>query len=89
MEDDLDEIADGRKRCRSWIASGEFKHRVDFVDKSVTREDVSEARDLGPDLPRQADIGALRQYGPFVHGTKDDEENRNSRACGRISAWTP
>ncbi|MGH8189580.1 MAG: type I DNA topoisomerase, partial [Steroidobacteraceae bacterium] len=51
MEDDLDEIADGRE---AWVPVldrfwKEFKHRVDHVDKSVTREDVSEAREVGID----------------------------------------
>ena len=68
MEDDLDEIADGREEVpvldRFW---SEFKHRVDFVDKSVTREDVSEARDLGPD-PATGKLISVRygKYGPFV-----------------------
>jgi DNA topoisomerase-1 len=78
MEDDLDEIADGREEWvpvldRFW---SEFKHRVDFVDKSVTREDVSEARDLGPDPATGKPISVrYGKYGPFVQlGTKDDEE---------------
>jgi DNA topoisomerase I len=78
MEDDLDEIADGREEWvpvldRFW---SEFKHRVDFVDKSVTREDVSEARELGPDPATGKPISVrYGKYGPFVQlGTKDDEE---------------
>ena len=64
MEDDLDEIADGKEEWvpvldRFW---SEFKDRVDHVDKSVTREDVSEARELGVDpVSGQSSIGALRQ----------------------------
>ena len=51
MEDDLDEIADGREE---WVPVLErfwkdFKERVDIVDDTVTREDVSEARELGAD----------------------------------------
>src|SRR5688500_6414965 len=51
MEDDLDEIADGKEEWvpvldRFWK---EFKNQVDVVDKSVTRDDVSEARELGMD----------------------------------------
>ena len=78
MEDDLDEIADGREEWvpvldRFW---SEFKHRVDVVDKSVTREDVSEARELGPDPVTGKPISVrYGKYGPFVQlGTKDDEE---------------
>ncbi len=78
MEDDLDEIADGREQWvpvldRFWTA---FKERVDTVDKSVTREDVSEARELGID-PKSGRPISVRygKYGPFVQlGTKDDEE---------------
>jgi DNA topoisomerase-1 len=78
MEDDLDEIADGREEWvpvldRFWT---EFKDRVDVVDKTVTREDVSEARELGVD-PVSARPVSVRygKYGPFVQlGTKDDEE---------------
>lgn len=78
MEDDLDEIADGREQWipvldRFWK---DFKHQVDFVDKSVTREDVSEARELGKD-PHTGKPISVRygKYGPFVQlGTKDDEE---------------
>ena len=54
----------------------EFKQRVDFVDESVTREDVSEARELGTDPATGKPISVrYGKYGPFVQlGTKDDEE---------------
>ena len=78
MEDDLDEIADGREEWvpvldRFW---SEFKDRVDFVDRSVTREDVSEARDLGVDPVTGKPVSVrYGKYGPFVQlGTKDDDE---------------
>ncbi len=78
MEDDLDEIADGREQ---WVPVldkfwKDFKHQVDFVDKSVTREDVSEARELGKDPVTGKPISVrYGKYGPFVQmGTKDDEE---------------
>ena len=78
MEDDLDEIADGREQWvpvldRFWK---DFKQQVDFVDKSVTREDVSEARELGKDPVTGKPISVrYGKYGPFVQmGTKDDEE---------------
>jgi DNA topoisomerase-1 len=78
MEDDLDEIADGREEWvpvldRFW---SEFKDRVDHVDRSVTREDVSEARELGVDPVSRRPVSVrYGKYGPFVQlGTKDDEE---------------
>jgi DNA topoisomerase I len=78
MEDDLDEIADGREEWvpvleRFWK---EFKERVDVVDESVTREDVSEARELGSDPVTGKPISVrYGKYGPFVQmGTKNDEE---------------
>jgi DNA topoisomerase-1 len=78
MEDDLDEIADGRE---AWVPVldrfwKEFKQRVDYVDEQVTREDVSEARELGLDPTTRKPISVrYGKYGPFVQmGTKDDEE---------------
>ncbi len=78
MEDDLDEIADGKEQWvpvldRFWK---DFKQQVDFVDKSVTREDVSEARELGADPVTGKPISVrYGKYGPFVQmGTKNDEE---------------
>jgi DNA topoisomerase-1 len=78
MEDDLDEIADGREE---WVPVLErfwkdFKQQVDKVDRTVTREDVSEARDLGqhPESGRPVSV-RYGKYGPFVQaGTKNDEE---------------
>jgi DNA topoisomerase I len=78
MEDDLDEIADGKEQWvpvldRFWK---EFKMQVDDVDKNVTRDDVSEARELGMD-PKTGKPISVRygKYGPFVQmGTKNDEE---------------
>jgi DNA topoisomerase-1 len=78
MEDDLDEIADGKEEWvpvldRFWK---EFKQQVDFVEKSVTRDDVSEARELGMD-PTSGRPVSVRygKYGAFVQaGTKHDEE---------------
>ncbi|HEU4487469.1 MAG TPA: DNA topoisomerase I [Povalibacter sp.] len=78
MEDDLDEIADGREE---WVPVldkfwKDFKNQVDSVDRTVTREDVSEARELGKDPVTGKPISVrYGKYGPFVQmGTKDDEE---------------
>jgi DNA topoisomerase-1 len=78
MEDDLDEIADGHE---AWVPVldrfwKEFKQRLDHVDDTVTREDVSEARELGKDPTTRKPVSVrYGKYGPFVQmGTKDDEE---------------
>lgn len=78
MEDDLDEIADGKEEWvpvleRFWK---EFKHQVDHVEATVTREEVSESRELGKDPTTGKPITVrYGKYGPFVQmGTKDDEE---------------
>ncbi len=78
MEDDLDEIADGKEK---WIPVLErfwkdFKKQVTFVDESVTRQDVAEAREVGKDPVTGKPISVrYGKYGPFVQmGTKDDED---------------
>jgi DNA topoisomerase-1 len=78
MENDLDEIADGKE---AWVPVldrfwKDFKTQVDFIDKTTTRDDVSEARELGKD-PASGKPLSVRygKYGPFVQiGTKNDEE---------------
>ena len=78
MEDDLDEIADGHE---AWVPVldrfwKEFKQRSRPRRRNGTREDVSEARDLGIDPTTRKPISVrYGKYGPFVQmGTKDDEE---------------
>ncbi len=78
MEDDLDEIADGKEQ---WIPVLErfwkdFKQQVTLVDETVTRQDVSEARELGSDPVTNKPISVrYGKYGPFVQmGTKDDAD---------------
>lgn len=78
MENDLDEIADGREQWvpvleRFW---DQFKQRVDFVDGSVTRDDVSESRELGKDPVSGKPISVrYGKYGPFVQlGSKEDAD---------------
>ena len=89
MEDDLDEIADGQE---AWVPVldrfwKEFKQQVDLVDESVTREDVSEARELGKDpATRQADLGALRQVRTV---RADRHEGRRGEAEVREPAAAP
>jgi DNA topoisomerase-1 len=78
MENDLDEIADGKEEWipvldRFWK---EFKQQVDHVGATVTREEVSESRELGKDPVTGKPITVrYGKYGPFVQmGTKDDPE---------------
>jgi len=78
MEDDLDEIADGKEQ---WVPVLErfwkdFKQQVSLVDETVTRQDVSEARELGLDPTTSKPISVrYGKYGPFVQmGTKDDAD---------------
>ena len=70
-----------------------FKQRVDTVDESVTRDDVSEARELGHDPVTGKPISVrYGKYGPFVQmGTKNDEEKpkfASLRAHQRMDALT-
>jgi len=78
MEDDLDEIADGHAEwiqvlTRFWK---EFKTQVASVDESVTRDDVSESRELGADPVTGKPISVrYGRFGPFVQlGTKNDAD---------------
>ncbi len=78
MEDDLDEIADGKEK---WVPVLErfwkdFKKQVSLVDESVTRQDVAEAREVGNDPVTGKPISVrYGKYGPFVQmGTKDDAD---------------
>ena len=78
MEDDLDEIADGHAEwvqvlTRFWK---EFKLQVTSVNDNVTRDDVSEARELGNDPVTGKPISVrYGRFGPFVQmGTKNDAD---------------
>jgi DNA topoisomerase-1 len=78
MEDELDAVARGEEPwtvplTKFWKP---FIQQVDRIEKTVTREQVAQARELGRDpvsgKPMTVRMG---QYGPFVQiGTKDDEE---------------
>jgi DNA topoisomerase I len=78
MEDDLDEIADGHAEwinvlSRFW---DEFKTQVATVDETITRDDVSESRELGMDPVTGKPVSVrYGRFGPFVQlGTKDDAD---------------
>lgn len=78
MEDDLDAVSRGD---REWVPLLDefwrpFQSQVDDKEKSVSREQVAQSRDLGID-PKSGKPVSVRmgRYGPFVQiGTKDDEE---------------
>jgi DNA topoisomerase-1 len=53
-----------------------FIHQVDTIEKTVTREQVAQARELGKDPATGKPVTVrMGRFGPFVQiGTKDDEE---------------
>ena len=78
LEDDLDEIAEGHAEwinvlTRFWQ---DFKTQVGVVNDTTTRDDVSEARELGIDPTTGKPISVrYGRFGPFVQlGTKEDVE---------------
>ncbi|NNF51599.1 MAG: type I DNA topoisomerase, partial [Gammaproteobacteria bacterium] len=78
LEDDLDAVSRGEK---DWVPLMEnfwspFKERVTDKDKSVTREQVAKARNLGTDAKSGKPVSVrMGRFGPFVQiGSKDDEE---------------
>jgi len=78
MEDSLDAVANGDQE---WVPLLEkfwrpFIDLVNHTETSVSREEVAQARDLGPDpvsgKPMSVRMG---RFGPFVQiGTKDDDD---------------
>jgi len=78
MEDELDAVSRGEEE---WTTPLEkfwkpFIHQVDRIEKTVTREQVAMARELGKDAATGKPVTVrMGRYGPFVQiGTKDDEE---------------
>jgi DNA topoisomerase-1 len=78
MEDSLDAIATGEME---WVPLLDkfwkpFIKLVNHTEKSVSREEVAQARDLGthPESGKPMSV-RMGRFGPFVQiGTKDDEE---------------
>jgi DNA topoisomerase-1 len=78
MEDELDAISRGEEPWITPLAKfwKPFTKRVDEIEKTVSREEVAMARDLGihPESGRPVSV-RMGRFGPFVQaGTKDDEE---------------
>jgi DNA topoisomerase-1 len=78
MEDELDAVARGEELWTTPLSKfwKPFINQVEKIEKTVSREQVALARELGRDpvsgKPMTVRMG---QYGPFVQiGTKDDEE---------------
>ncbi|MDO5090339.1 MAG: type I DNA topoisomerase [Cardiobacteriaceae bacterium] len=77
LEDELDAVSRGEQEWKPLL--GEFWH--DFsgtidAKKDISREEVMQARELGPDPKTGKPVSArFGRYGPFVQiGSKDDEE---------------
>ena len=78
MEDELDAVSRGEE---DWTTPLEkfwkpFIHQVEKIEKTVTREQVAQARELGKDPATGKPVTVrMGRFGPFVQiGTKDDEE---------------
>jgi DNA topoisomerase I len=78
MEDELDAVSRGEEPWTVPLAKfwKPFIHQVEKIDKTVTREQVAMARELGTDPETGRPVSVrMGRYGPFVQsGTKDDEE---------------
>jgi len=78
MEDELDAISRGEEEWTTPLRKfwKPFVHQVEKIEKTVTREQVAQARELGKDPASGKPVTVrMGRYGPFVQiGTKDDEE---------------
>jgi DNA topoisomerase-1 len=78
MEDELDAVSRGEEAWTTPLAKfwKPFIHQVEKIEKTVTREQVAQARELGKDAASGKPITVrMGRFGPFVQiGTKDDEE---------------
>jgi DNA topoisomerase-1 len=78
MEDELDAVSRGEEPWTVPLAKfwKPFIQQVEKIDKTVTREQVAMARELGKDAATGKPVSVrMGRFGPFVQiGTKDDEE---------------
>src|SRR5215472_4272896 len=82
MEDELDAVSRAEEPWTVPLSKfwKPFIHQVEKIDKTVTREQVAMARELGKDAATGKPVSVrMGRYGPFVQiGTKDDEEKPRS-----------
>ena len=78
MEDELDAVARGEEPWTTPLAKfwKPFIRQVEMIEKSVSREQVAQARELGTDPASGKPVTVrMGRFGPFVQiGTKDDAE---------------
>jgi DNA topoisomerase I len=78
MEDELDAVSRGEEPWTTPLDKfwKPFIRQVERIDRTVTREQVAQARELGKDLASGKPVSVrMGRYGPFVQiGTKDDAE---------------
>ncbi|HWZ62244.1 MAG TPA: DNA topoisomerase I [Steroidobacteraceae bacterium] len=78
MEDELDAVSRGEEPWTTPLAKfwKPFIQQVEKIDKTVTREQVAQARELGREAASGKPITVrMGRFGPFVQiGTKDDAE---------------
>ena len=76
MEDELDAVARGEEPWTTPLTKfwKPFIDQVDLIEKTVTREQVAQARELGRDPASGKPVTVrMGRFGPFVQiGTKDD-----------------
>src|SRR5256886_2321784 len=77
MEDELDAVSRGEEEWTTPLDKfwKPFIHQVEKIERTVTREQVAQARELGRDPATGKPIAVrMGRYAPFVQiGTKDDE----------------
>ena len=78
MEDELDAVARGEEPWTTPLSKfwKPFIRQVELIEKSVSREQVAQARELGTDPVSGKPVTVrMGRFGPFVQiGTKDDAE---------------
>jgi DNA topoisomerase-1 len=78
MEDELDAVSRGEEDWRTPLQKfwKPFIQEVEKIEKTVSREQVAQAREIGIDPASGKPVSVrMGRFGPFVQiGTKDDEE---------------